>query len=281
MESWVEDWYGLTRICEYALKASSRVQADQLGEYLLIEIRRRFDYESEPEITDALGACAVRLYQRHGLDGCDEPLPLQSFSPHLKRLSALGASGAELDAQRALLAALRRPMSIGSTPLRRGVGDTFFFYDRQWFSFFCAIGLFSAIAAGDTKAVELLPYANTVHQFLGALGRQQQEKLTPNLIRWLANTDRVTEGKPVVRNFAAYVLGMIGANEAQDALAYAARNDNGQDVALYSISSLGKLRARRHLKRLIDFFSEQSEDYLRMTASQAICRSIGIADYEL
>lgn len=281
LESWVEGWHGLTKICEYALKASSRIPADKLGEYLLTQVKRRFDYEAEPEITDALGTCAVRLYQRHGPEGYKEPLPLQSFSPHLRRLSELGACGEEMDAEQALFDALKGPMAIGPTPLRRGEGDSFFFYDLQWFSFFCAAGLFSAITADETRAVELLPYVNTVHQFLGALGRQHPEKITPNLIRWLANTERITEGKPVVRNFAAYVLGMIGAYEAQDALAHAARYDKGQDVALYCISSLGKMRARRHLKRLIDFFADQQQDHLRLTASQAVCRSIGIAEYEL
>jgi hypothetical protein len=278
LERWVEDWYGLTRICEYALKAPARIPSQFLGERLLLEVRRRFDYEVETEIVALLGDCAVQMYQRFGPQGSDLPIPMPDF--HLRRLSKLAGEPQPAELQN-FLATLSNAPVLGPAPLRKGTGDDLFFHDQQWFSFFCAAGLSSAIMAGQMQAVELRPYMNTVHQYLSVLGRQHPERLAPNLMRWLANTDRVTEGKPIVRNFAAYVLGMIGASEAQDILAHAARYDRGEDVALYSICSLGRLRARHHLRRLVDFFSEQDQAHYRLMASQAICRSVGIAEYEL
>ena len=91
----------------------------------------------------------------------------------------------------------------------------------------------------------------------------------------------IVANKPIVRNFAAYVLGMLGALEAQDALARACETDRGQDVALYSVTSLGKIRSRRYLDLLVDQFEKVSDSHLRLTIGQAICRIIGIAEYEL
>jgi HEAT repeat protein len=84
----------------------------------------------------------------------------------------------------------------------------------------------------------------------------------------------------VARNFAAYVIGMIGGIQAQDALAEALQSDKGVDVSRYCITSLGKLRSRRHLPLLVQFFQTGNDD-LRLVISQAVSNIVGIAHYEL
>lgn len=74
---------------------------------------------------------------------------------------------------------------------------------------------------------------------------------------------------------------MLGSLHAQDDLARAARDDRGQDVRLYCITSLGKLRSRRHLMLLVRLYREETDPRLRLTIGQAVCRIVGIAHYEL
>jgi hypothetical protein len=80
---------------------------------------------------------------------------------------------------------------------------------------------------------------------------------------------------------AAYVLGMLGAIDAQEDLARAAVDDLGQDVRLYCVTSLGKLRARQQLPVLKQLYAREADQQLRLMIAQAICRMTGVADYEM
>jgi hypothetical protein len=48
-------------------------------------------------------------------------------------------------------------------------------------------------------------------------------------------------------------------------------------VVTYCIISLGKLRSRRYLPRLMHLFQEETNPYRRMMLSQAISNIVGIA----
>jgi hypothetical protein len=73
---------------------------------------------------------------------------------------------------------------------------------------------------------------------------------------------------------------MIDARAWESTLAEAVATDEGAEVRLYSITSLGKLRSRRYLRLLVDLY-DSLRDKERLFASQAIARIVGIARYEL
>ena len=157
------------------------------------------------------------------------------------------------------------------------------FADPEWFSFFCAVGLLDGIRDGRLQAVARLPYVNSVHQFLKALVVEFRcrQQVVPVLAEWLKNRDGATANRPIARNFAAYVLGMIGATEAQEDLACAAAQDRGQDVRLYAVAALGKLRARQQLPALRSLFASEVDSQVRLMIAQAVCRITGVAEFEM
>lgn len=101
------------------------------------------------------------------------------------------------------------------------------------------------------------------------------------LRRWLLSANGCTDGKPIARNFAAYVLGMLNAIEAQDDLASVLYNETGDDVQIYAILSLGRMRARVQLPVLVDLFNRTDGSQARLLVAQAVSRMVGIADYSL
>jgi HEAT repeat protein len=109
---------------------------------------------------------------------------------------------------------------------------------------------------------------------------EQRDRAILILIEWLKGASDAGRGRPIVRNFAAYVLGMIRATDAQDALAAAARDDQGHDVRVYAICALGKLRSRRHLSLLVKLRSKAANEQERRVIGQAICRIMGVAYYD-
>ena len=85
----------------------------------------------------------------------------------------------------------------------------------------------------------------------------------------------------VARNFAAYVLGMLGAIEAHEDLARAIHEDAGDGVRAYAILSLGRMRARVQLPMLVELFGRASDAAERLMIAQAVSRMVGVADYPL
>jgi HEAT repeat protein len=97
----------------------------------------------------------------------------------------------------------------------------------------------------------------------------------------LTSEDGCTDNRPIARNFAAYVLGMIGAIDAQDDLARAIQSDRGREVKLYAIAALGKLRARQQMTVLKELFFHEADPNTRLMIAQAMCRMTGVAEYEM
>ena len=121
---------------------------------------------------------------------------------------------------------------------------------------------------------------NPIHQYLQALAlKTARQRMIEVLRRWLLSANGCTDGKPIARNFAAYVLGMLNAIEAQDDLASVLYNETGDDVQIYAILPLGRMRARVQLPVLVDLFNRTDGSQARLLVAQAVSRMVGIADY--
>jgi len=271
LRNWIERWAGIPEICAYALSKVPGGPAPPaiLGESRLARLRLQYDVTSLLETCQPLATTSMWKYQALGEE----------------------AGGVALDVA---LAGTSRWAMTGGKPTNgafqplvdAGVlarhGADLYFGSMEWFYFFCAAGLLDAVTAGDVRAVERRPYINPIHQYLQALAVGQRRTLVvPTLRRWLVNAGGVTEGKPVARNFAAYVLGMLGAVEAHEDLARVIDEDDGEGVREYCVASLGRMRARVQMPMLADLFKRTEDADLRLMIAQAISRMVGAADYPM
>lgn len=209
----------------------------------------------DPGDLSALARDATDAYQKTGPEAFQLPLPARFDAEPRRRVLALG---------------------LESGLLRRSPGGEVAFAGADAFFLLCAWGLVDAILADRRSAVSKCAYINPIHQRLRVLGAQQRDALGAALRRWLSDPH-----EPVVRNFAAYVLGMLEVREAEDDLARALQHDKDVDVKRYAITSLGKLRSRRYLGVLVKFFHETLHADLRQVAGQAICRICGVAEFQM
>jgi hypothetical protein len=282
LQAWLDRWRGVCGCCKYALENSLPHHANNpLGESRLTWLNRNFDLRSLEGIVGCLGAEAVKRFQRLGNEAIGQPLgrTLEEVHPRWQTAASPWTEFDGLFVQRATRLGLPH---ASPTPLRTAQGGDVYFADSEWFAYFCAVGLAAAITEGRLEAVATRPYPNPVHQYLSAyVQREQLKQVLPTLVRWLSNCDGITNGLPVARNFAAYVIGMLGNIDAQDDLAQALRNDPGEDVAIYCVTSLGKLRSRRHVPLLLRLFQQETDPRRRLLLSQAVCNTVGIAHYEL
>jgi hypothetical protein len=253
---------------------------DHLGTNRLAKLERLFDMRALDRVRDYLASEAVKSYQRYGLEALRYPLcrkTLQKCDPNWQSV-ARPVEEIQPLGQRA---ARSGQSFVSPVPLLTTGDGKVHFADLEWFAYFCAVGLASAIREGRVEAVARLPYLNPIHQFLSAYVQLDRAPITKTLVRWLTNSDGRTGALPVARNFAAYVLGMIGAVEAQDILAETMDHDVGEGVAMYCITSLGKLRARRFLPRLVKMFQHEPDGMRRELLSQAVANIVGISRFDL
>jgi len=259
---WIDKWSRVPEICEQTLKTAVPRTSQELGENRHWILVRLFDPETSPQISQRLGKYCVAEYQQQGPGAANKALPSDLFAHVAAFVGERTSDG-----------------GLPSLPLAL-VNNRVYFAHSEWFYYFCARGLVDAICADDFKAVERTPFLNPVHQYLSVLAERDRPRIVSVLVGWLLNDGGKTTSKPVVRNFAAYALGMLKAKEAEDALAKAMKKDRGQDVQLYCIASLAKIRSRRYLPALIDLYFN-SDSRSREMLGQAICRIVGIAEYEL
>jgi hypothetical protein len=275
LRKWSERWYGVSAICEYAARRAlpSVVPQEFLADNRISDVARVLTFPDDEGKCAFLGRAAVSLYQKSGVSAAAHDISGWLWQRDDEYIDA--------NVPIARLCSIAG-QSVPEKPLVLKEGRLFFSH-TEWFFFFCAFGLVPAIVEGKVDAVLFRPYVNPVHQYFKALSSIQRTEIIRTLRSWLINSGGVTSGKPIARNFAAYVLGMIGAIEAQDDLAQALQEDPGEDVKLYSITSIGKLRARRQLQVLVNVFNQSlpGEEQIRDTAAQAICRIVGFLSYEL
>jgi hypothetical protein len=281
LRTWLRRWEGVPACCDYATANSTAVRGTgHVGDNRLARLARGFDLNTLDRVRGYLGSEAVARYQRSGLDALRQTLSRRTLlvlDPDWES-AAVPLPEAQRQAQQAAQVGL--PF-ICPRPLLTTAAGEVFYADGEWFSYFCAAGLAEALCEGRLEAVSTRPYLNSIHQFLSALVRRDERPVTKTLIGWLTNEGGRTGTRPVARNFAAYVLGMINAIEAQEALAQAMHNDRGEDVATYCITSLGKLRARTYLPRLVEMFQHERDDRLRLILSQAVATMVGVARFDL
>jgi hypothetical protein len=258
----------------------SRSRPELTGENLMTFLDRASNLEELRPASACLGAEAVRIYQDLGPAGFRQQLSREALGP-------LGVAQTPCHRHEIAIRNLvsnRPPIPqytlLPEAPLMQDQAGEFVFSDVLWFYYFCALGVAAAIVEDRPRAVARRPYVNPVHQLLATYVQQEGLSVAPVLMRWLDRAHPVTRTIPVARNFAAYVLGMIGASEASDALARGL-DDPGEHVAMYCITSLGKLRSTRHLDGLVRRFKEEGNEMLRLLLSQAISNIVGEADYEL
>lgn len=284
LREWLNRWNGVPACCQFALEhCPTTKSADHLGQNRLTRLERIFDLDSLEPIREYLSREAMTRYQRHGpVEVFRNPQPISgSVLDDLDRTWRTTAISHADFRQAEAEATLHRLAFVSPKPLLRDDAGQPWYADGEWFCYFCARGLADAIAQGDVHAVARHPYVNPIHQYLSACAERDGLVLAPTLASWLTNKNRVTSGLPVARNFAAYVLGMLGAREHQDELAATLREDSGQDVKKYCITSLGKLRSRRYLPLLVELFQNEMDPAQRMLISQAVCNIVGIAPYDL
>ncbi|HEY6176329.1 MAG TPA: hypothetical protein VIX73_17860 [Kofleriaceae bacterium] len=250
VERWLEDWYGIPKICRHAFESSDVLRGIQGGENRLNSLFAAFDIDGR-SIPKRLGELAVRMYQRHGPSAATLPLPPDAadLTPFV---SALPDSGVR-------------------------------FAHAELFYLACASGLLDAIVRGDPAAMERKEYVNQVHQYLATLIDRTADiaTVTSVLCDWLARRSGSKAVRPTARNFAAYVLGMINAHGAADQLAESLVEDSGAGVRMYCITSLGKLRSRRHLPLLRSAYNDREYSQEQDMIAKAICRIIGVAGFAL
>lgn len=252
VERWLEDWYGLPQICRHAFERSELglERAIQVGENRMDSLFAAFDVDDRP-VPKRLGELAVRMYQRHGPTAARVALP---------------------------------PDAAGLAPFVTELpGSGIRFAHDELFYLACASGLLDAISRNDPTATERKQYVNQVHQYLSTLIDRTADvaNVTAVLCDWLARRSGAKAVRPTARNFAAYVLGMIGAHCAADQLAESLVEDPGDGVRLYCITSLGKLRSRRHLALLRGAYHDRQYAQQQEMIARAICRIIGVARFEL
>ncbi len=283
LREWLERWKPVPRICEYALSRSSpSVDARQpLGENRVQRVLNLFDAFERKSVATHLGRLAVTRYQQDGPMAMRRPFSQRETGlPHdnWNEVSAMARENGEAVTD---VADILQVYHLSPAPFLKHNRDQYRFSCAEWFYFFCAWGLIAEITEGNVEAVERRPYINPVHQYIKGLTRRRAANVSTNLIAWLLNETGITDGKPIARNFAAYVLGMIGAREAEDALARALKEDDGDDVRLYCLTSLGKLRSRRYLSLVVDFYDAAPSDEFRLDVARAVSRITGVAMFEL
>lgn len=275
LRQWLERWHGVPAICEYAVRRAlpSAVPGEYLADNRIDDVARVLDWRNDPEKNSFLGKAALVLYQLHGASS--SALKVLNWPWRTDERYVGNCSKEPELTSIAGQAVPKKPLLSNATSIS--------FSHPEWLFFFCGMGLVPAVLEENLEAVSSRPYVNAVHQYFKYFSHLEKARITDVLRRWLVNADGVTYGKPIVRNFSAYVLGMIGAIEAQDDLAQAIQDDPGSDVKLYSIASIGKLRARPQLPLLVNVFNQSapSEGEIRDMAAQAVCRMIGFLDYEM
>ncbi len=159
------------------------------------------------------------------------------------------------------------------------------FADAQWFYYFAAHGLLMAIRDGVTAVMGRRPYINPIHRNLAALHLTAPDEtrtaMAKNLTNWLNGVPELLKDRPVIRNFAAYVLGMLDIKESIPDLAEAAKHDTGRHVRLYACMSLGRMEATEHADLLVECWQQTQDPSERLAIGQALCRMLGIAKYPL
>jgi hypothetical protein len=270
LRNWIARWLAVPDVCAYAFSKlpGGPAPSHVTGENRLALLKQYFDPTPLRDELRPIASQAVWMYQAHGEAAAEMVFEIES-----------SASGWFTSRVQRIAGEYERLVEAGvMVQAARGVR----FANPEWFYLFCAIGLADAVALGDLGAVERRRYVNPVHQYLQALCVGDQRTAVVGVLRrWLLDADGVTGRKPIARDFAAYVLGMLGATEAHEDLAHVIAHDTAEAVRMYCVASLGRMRARAQLPMLTDLFRRPNTDDMRLMIALAVSRMVGVADYPL
>lgn len=275
LDTWLDKWERVPEIVESTLSVSPRDRPAHAyrGEDRLVALKPHLDAIPASCVAQ-LAAAALDLYTEYGPKGVDYSIRCAG-----RAVGPLLGLAEQLPENYRVLRQVGL-IPLASLPLTRGDLTSLRFSDDEWFYAFCALGIIPQILADNLAPLERRPFINSIHQYLSIFSLSHRGAILQRLVCWLSDRHHPASTRPIVRNFAAYVLGMLNAKEAEDALA-AALEDRGQDVATYAIAALGKIRSRRHLDLLVERYHHELDAGLRQMIGQSVCATIGIADYEL
>lgn len=279
LDMWVKKYVKVRDIFRFAISTSQ----DDIGQskelHKLVQKRIYEFSEDNDHINLFLGNYAVEIYQQYGTEAHNITFNLgKNEARTLKRINLILDEEKEDDN----LELFRQFGAIlPERPVTSSDGKSFGFSHPEWYYYFCAAGLYNAILIDNVRAVDKIPYIHNIHQYLGYLiQKHNDENIVKSLERWLIGND-TTKLKPVARNFAAYVLGMIDSKESKRILAYAVQEDDDETVRFYGSLSLAKLKSRKNLNLLIDNYERAASPHSRIALAQAVCNLLGLTDYQI
>ena len=275
---WLRRWHGVAFCCQYALENSSPTTRFTPATDRVADRRRNMFLPLLDPALDYLGGAAVDAYQQDGMENAvHRPLSrnqLTALAPNWVR-AADPAPPPDFEYW------WRYKQPVQPTPLRVDSKGAVYIADYEWFCYFAAVGLASAIQTGRWQVAARRQYLNDIHQYLKGHVQHEKQNLLPTLRCWLTNAAGAPAGQPVVRDFSAYVLGMLGDFDSQTALYETFKRDESEAVKRYCLTSLGKLRARRYVPDLVRLFFAEPDSNRRRLLSQVICTIVGIAYFPL
>ena len=262
---WLLKWLRIPTICEYALiNSESQLNNSQVSEETIRRLGAslaKFDLE----LTKSLSSIALISYQKYGTNAHLESIDLEIGNDIIEKIFS------------------SKLLLNPEAPLHKKGGE-YVWSHSLWFFYFAALGLKNEILKDNFSCCESKPFINPIHQILSALSKESgtiNKHIENILIDWLSNKNNKTVGRPIVRNFAAYQLGMLKSHRAENYLAEAIKHDKGDDVKIYSILAIGKLRSRKFLPLLIEEWTTEQDKRIKLYLSKSISNIIGITKYPL
>lgn len=262
---WFAKWHKIMPACWYAL-ARHPIAAERgevVGDARLQAALVDIDLDRAHPTLRELGKWAVARYQASGVDSWCEILPVSAADIASSGLRVGRAQAPSLEPGILPLLCHRDGAHACSTP--------------DWFFFLCAFGLVHGLARRELAVIAHRAYLNPAHQYLPPLARRLGIDLGSVLAPWL----RARDVPPIARNFAAYQLGMLGDRRHIDLLYETLVAERDPAVRIYCITSLGKLKAKKYQGPLFDEFLGEEDPAIKLTIAEAICRIVGVADFEL
>ena len=138
------------------------------------------------------------------------------------------------------------------------------FSQLDYFWYFISKKLHRDISQGNNLPFEAREFINEIHQLLCWMLRKDETSLA-QLRYWLNSPVH-----PMVRNFAAFELGMTQDNESIDGLLRQLKSDPGQNVRIYAAMALGMAKNRKVVPELIKIFQSIDDESVKQKLREAI-----------
>ena len=143
--------------------------------------------------------------------------------------------------------------------------EGFQFKSPEFLWYFIAKKLYREISSNNSTPLEYKEFINEIHQFLCRM--LAKDKNAINILeKWLV----LPENLPIVRNFAAFELGMTGTKTSIRHLIQQLKSDSGQNVRSYAAMALGMIKDRKVVPELLQIFYNTRDDQVKRHLREAI-----------